>query len=135
VDYKTLVDQKKSIRFREHFSPYKVWADVSVYPSENNISVYFKDVTEVKKLRTLERLERSVLEMNAKPDSVLEDTLDFYLKEIEEIHPDMICSVLRLKGDRLYNWSAPRVCLKDIVMQLKAYRSARMWAHAALQHS
>lgn len=107
VDYKALVEQKRSIHFREHFSPYKIWADVSVYPSEKNISVYFKDVTEVKKLRTQERLERSVLEMNARPDSVLEHTLEFYLQQIEEIHPGMSCSVLRLKGDRLYNWSSP----------------------------
>ena len=31
------------------------------------------------------------------------------LKEIEEIHKGMICSVLRLRGDRLYNWSAPNL--------------------------
>lgn len=106
-DFKTLIEQNRSIRFREYFPPYRVWADVSVYPSEKNISVYFKDVTEVRNLRTLERLERTILEMNARPDSVLEHTLDFYLREIESIHNGMICSVMRLKGDRLYNWSTP----------------------------
>ena len=45
--------------------------------------------------------------MNALPNKSIEDVLDFYLKEIEEIHPGMLCSVLRLRGDRLYNWSAP----------------------------
>ena len=112
VDYTTLFEHKKSIRFREYFPAYKIWADVSVYPTENNISVYFKDVTEVKNLRTLERLEREVLEMNARPDSQLEQTLDFYLKEIEEIHKGMICSVLRLKGNRLYNWSSPNLPIR-----------------------
>lgn len=107
TDYKTVVEQKKSIRFREYFPVYKKWADISVYPSDKNISVYFKDVTEIKNLRTLERLERRVLEMNALPDRSIEDVLDFYLKEIEEIHSGMLCSVLRLRGDRLYNWSAP----------------------------
>lgn len=106
IDYQTLVDKHKSIRFREYFPQYKVWADVSVYPSEKNLSVYFKDVTEVRSLRILEKLEREVLEMNARPDSILEETLDFYLRQIQQLHDGMICSVLRLKGTRLYNWSS-----------------------------
>lgn len=107
IDYKVLIENERSLRFREHFPAYKIWADVSVYPSDKNISVYFKDVTEVKNLRTLERLEKAALEMNARPDSELEKTLDFYLTEIEKLHTGMLCSVLRLKGDRLYNWSSP----------------------------
>ena len=107
VDYQTLVGKNKSIRFREYFPKYKIWADVSVYPSEKNISVYFKDVTEVRTLRSLERLEREVLEMNARPESNLESTLDFFLTEIQQLHNGLLCSVLRLKGNRLYNWSGP----------------------------
>lgn len=107
LDYDILVNQNKSIRFREFFPKYKVWADVSVYPSDKNFSVYIKDVTEVRNLRMLEKLEREVLEMNARPDSVLEDTLNFYLKQLEGLHNGMICSVLRLKANRLYNWSSP----------------------------
>ncbi len=112
VDYETIVVKNKSIRFKDYFPIYKVWAEVSVYPSEKNISVYFKDVTEVRKLRTLEKLERDVLELNARPNSVLEETLNFYLREIQNLHPGMICSVLRLKGNRLYNWSSPDLAVK-----------------------
>ncbi len=107
IDFKTLFEKNQSIRFREYFPNYRIWADVSAYPSDKNISVYFKDVTEVKNLRTLERLEREVLEMNARPDSMLEETLDFYLRQIQDIHKGMICSVLRKKGNRLYTWAAP----------------------------
>jgi PAS domain S-box-containing protein len=108
-DFEKLYSQSKSIRFRDYFPQYKMWADVSVYPSEKYISVYIKDVTEVKNLRALEKIERDVLEMNARPESILEHTLDFYLRAIENIHPEMICSVLRLKNNRLYNWSAPNL--------------------------
>ncbi|MCK9401982.1 MAG: PAS domain S-box protein [Chitinophagaceae bacterium] len=111
VDYQTLVGKNKSIRFREFFPLYKIWADVSVYPSEKSISVYFKDVSEVRNLRILEKLEREVLEMNARPDSVLEETLEFYLKQMQELHSGMICSVLKLRGNRLYNWSSPDLSL------------------------
>ena len=111
-DYEKLYNQKKSIRFREYFPAYKRWADVSAYPSERNISVYFKDVTEVKNLRTLETLEKQVLEMNARPDSILEHTLDFYLTQLEQVNTGMTCSVLKLKGNRLYNWSSPSLSQK-----------------------
>lgn len=106
-NYQILLEEKKSIRFREYFPSYKVWADVSVYPSEHTISVYFKDVTEVKNLQTLQKLEREVLEMNAKQDIPFEKALDFYLLELEKLHPGMNCSVLRLQGNQLFNWSSP----------------------------
>jgi PAS domain S-box-containing protein len=107
IDFKTLLEKNQSVRFREYFPGYRIWADVSAYPSDKNISVYFKDVTEVKNLRTLERLEREVLEMNARPNSILEDTLDFYLLQVQDIHKGMICTVQRMHNNKLYNWSAP----------------------------
>ena len=109
VDYDTLYTKNKSIRFREYFPAFKIWADVSAFPSEKNISIYFKDVTEVKNLRSLEKLERDILEMNARQDSTVENILDYYLREIEQMHNGMICSVLRVKGNKLYNWSSPNL--------------------------
>ncbi len=106
-DYNTLYNLKQSVHFQEYYPAFSIWADVSAYPSDNYISVYFKDITEIKSLQTLESLERQVLEMNAKPDIPLTDTLDFFMKGIEEIHSGMTCSILRLKNGRLYNWSAP----------------------------
>jgi hypothetical protein len=101
IDFKTLFEKNQSVRFREYFPGYRIWADVSAYPSDKNISVYFKDVTEVKNLRTLERLEREVLEMNARPNSILEDTLDFYLLQVQDIHKGMMCTVLRIHNNRI----------------------------------
>ncbi|MEN9685796.1 MAG: hypothetical protein RLZZ28_1582 [Bacteroidota bacterium] len=109
VDYKTVFEKNQSVRFRDYFPNYKIWAEVSVYPSEKNISVYIKDVTEIKGLRTLEKLEREVLEMNARTNSDLSQILDFYLTEIEDFHKGMHCSVLRLKNNKLYKWSAPNI--------------------------
>ncbi len=107
INYEAVVGKNTSIRFREFFPLYNVWADVSVYPTEKNFSVYFKDVTEISNLRSLEKLERDVLEMNARPENSIEDTLKFYLQELEKLHEGMICSVLRLVGNKLYNWSSP----------------------------
>ncbi len=109
INYEAVVGKNTSIRFREYFPSYNVWADVSVYPTEKNFSVYFKDVTEISNLRTFEKLERDVLEMNARPENSIEDTLSFYLQELEKLHEGMICSVLRLVDKKLYNWSSPNL--------------------------
>ncbi len=105
-DYEKMVNHNLSLRFKEYFPMYKIWAEVSAYPFEKGISVYFKDITEVTRLRKLENLERQVLEMNASSVNELGQILDFYLGAIEEIHAGMLCSVLRLENDHLYNWSA-----------------------------
>ena len=107
--FEILTKENKSIHFREYSPVFKIWVDITAYPTATTFSFYFKDVTEVINLRVLEKLERNVLEMNAKPDSTLAQTLKYYLKELQELHPGMICSVLQLKGNRLYNWSSPNL--------------------------
>jgi PAS domain S-box-containing protein len=104
--------ERKSVQFRDYFKDYGIWAEVSIYPSDNSVSVYFKDITEVSRLSMLEDLEREVLEKNAKTGSVLEDILAFYMKRVEEIHQGLICSVVRVRNNRLYTWSAPSLSEK-----------------------
>jgi PAS domain S-box-containing protein len=74
---------------------------------ELRISTLITDINETYRLRELEKIEKKVLENNTHPNSKIEDTLSFYLSSIENIHPGMYCSVLRLQGNRLYNWAAP----------------------------
>lgn len=54
-------------------------------------------------------LEKDVLEVNAKSSATLQFTLDFYLRGIEKMFPDMITSVLMLKEDKqtIQHLSAP----------------------------
>lgn len=106
-DFQTITTEKKSVRFRDYFEDYNIWAEVSIYPSEKSISVYFKDVSEVSRLSMLENLEREVLKMNARTDASVENVLDFYLSKVEELHKGIICSVVRVKNNRLYSWSGP----------------------------
>ena len=105
--FEILTKENKSIHFSEYSPIYKMWADITAYATKTTFSFYFKDLTEVINLRALEKLERNVLEMNAKTDSILAQTLKYYLQELQELHPGMICSILQLKGNRLYNWSSP----------------------------
>jgi len=59
--YERAVDTDESVSFEGYFEPLGTWFEVSAYPSESGLSVYFRDVTERKaRERELERYERIV---------------------------------------------------------------------------
>ena len=105
--YKKAFQNKTAIQFEEYYGPENAWLEVNIYPSDSGLSIFFKDITETRRLRELERIEKEFLEKNARPNSNLESNLSYYLKEIENIHAGMICSVLKLRDNKLYNWSSP----------------------------
>ncbi len=55
-EYRRARETGESVTFEEYFAPLETWFEVSAYPSENGLSVYFQDVTERK--RREEELER-----------------------------------------------------------------------------
>jgi len=57
------------------------------------------DVSERKKAEQLIALEKKVLEINSGKDASMNETFDCLLSGIEQIFPDMICSVLMLDDD------------------------------------
>lgn len=57
------------------------------------------DISERKKAEHLIALEKKVLEINSDQHSPLDKTIDCFLAGIENIFPDMICSVLTLDED------------------------------------
>jgi PAS domain S-box-containing protein len=62
------------------------------------------DITETRRLADLERLKKEVLELNSQKCIPVENVLLKYTKGIENIFPDMICSVLRITNNRMYKW-------------------------------
>jgi PAS domain S-box-containing protein len=75
------------------------WLEMSVYPSEEGLFAYFKDVTIRKKQEAMLALEKKVLEQNSNKKSSLRTILNNFLKGIEKIFPGMYCSVLTLDED------------------------------------
>lgn len=65
------------------------------------------DITEDKLLSDLDHLEKRVLELNSKSEVETETLLLEYILGLEKLFPKMKCSVLRVKGNRLYNWVTP----------------------------
>ncbi len=67
------------------------------------------DVTESRYYHELDRLEKNILEMNARNDKSLTEVIGIYLSGVEFLHPGMICSLLEKRGNRLYNLAAPNL--------------------------
>ncbi len=98
-----------AMHFEQFYPPLNLHLEISAYPSEMGLSIYFKNITQAKKILDLEQLEKEVLEKNALPDTALEESIRFYLIEIEKLHPGMICSVMRLEDSKLHCWVAPNL--------------------------
>lgn len=47
-EYHRAIADRVSVRFEEYFPPFNIWLEVSAFPSEEGLSVYFKDITERK---------------------------------------------------------------------------------------
>ena len=65
------------------------------------------DITVSKRLSSLENLEKNVLELNSKNTATIQEILAYYLRGIEALFPQMICSILQVKNNRLHNWASP----------------------------
>lgn len=79
----------------------------SVIPENNRpkrIRGLMIDVTATKLLTDLEHLEKTVLELNSTPDASLQEVLKIYLEGICDLFHPMICSIMRIKNGRMYNW-------------------------------
>jgi len=96
----------------QYFNAYlNRWLRVNIYPYKDEIAVFIRDITNIKIQQLILALEKNVLELNASSLYALSQTVNELLKGIEEIFPDMICSVLEVDGaqDKLYHLAAPRL--------------------------
>ncbi|MEX2380252.1 MAG: PAS domain S-box protein, partial [Vicingaceae bacterium] len=68
--YHKVMNDKVIEHFEEYFPPLKKWFDVSAYPSKEGVSVFFRDVTERKKI------EDEIRQSNERFEKVAEATND-----------------------------------------------------------
>ncbi|MCD8740102.1 PAS domain-containing protein [Mucilaginibacter roseus] len=72
----------------------------------HDITAQLKSAKEAELANNLERLERRILELNSRAGTPLIDVLNNYIEGIEWIFPEMICSLMRVEDNRLYNWAS-----------------------------
>jgi PAS domain S-box-containing protein len=103
--------KKVTVNFEQYNERRDRWLETSVYPSAQGLFVYFKDITARKKQEAMMSLEKKVLELNSNKKSSLQAIVNYFLKGIEKIFPEMYCSVLTLDDDGLAvrHLSSPRL--------------------------
>lgn len=85
------------------------WFGITAYPSQEGISVFFRNITESKRQEKIDILEKNVLNFYNITQHTLLETITLLLNGIREMHPEMLCSVLKLTDGRLYTWSSPHL--------------------------
>ena len=65
------------------------------------------DISKPKLLADLEHLEKMVLELNSSSKVSLEQVLEYYLRGLEAIFPEMVCSIMKVKQGQVHIWVAP----------------------------
>ncbi|HEY4110498.1 MAG TPA: PAS domain S-box protein [Puia sp.] len=91
--------KKMTVTFEQYQERTDRWLEMSLYPSDEGVFAYFKEVTLRKKQEALLALEKKVLELNTARRMPLRSLLNFFLKGIQKIFPGMYCCVLTLDED------------------------------------
>jgi PAS domain S-box-containing protein len=91
--------KKMTVTLEQYHDRSDHWLEMSLYPSDQGMFAYFRDVTLRKKQEALLALEKKVLEMNTGQRMLLKPLLNFFLKGIQKIFPGMYCMVLTLDED------------------------------------
>jgi PAS domain S-box-containing protein len=98
--YKALreaVKENRTIRYEQHVRSLSSWFDVSAYPYDDGIFVYFKDATERKRRERILQLEKEVLEMHTGTSASLTGIADHLLQGLESLSDNIRCAVCLVK--------------------------------------
>ncbi|BAU54333.1 PAS domain S-box protein [Mucilaginibacter gotjawali] len=85
----------------------EITGQVLDYGGQKAVLSMINDVTETYYYNELDKLEKTVLEMNARSGRSLTNLLTIYLKGIEQLHPGLYCSILEKRGNQLFNKVSP----------------------------
>lgn len=92
-------EKKMTVTFEQYQEHTDQWLEMSLYPSDQGVFAYFKEVTQRKKQEALLALEKKVLELNTAKRMSLRSLLNYFLKGIQRIFPGMYCCILTLDED------------------------------------
>lgn len=97
--YPSIMQENRSLIFKEYFPAFNNWIELSVYPSDENIVVYFKNVSEIVQRKKMLLLEREVLAMNANPFKDLHQVLDTYIASVAQIYNELPMILWQSQGN------------------------------------
>ncbi|WP_306056500.1 sensor histidine kinase [Natronococcus wangiae] len=87
-EYERAMETQEAVSFEEFYEPLDAWLEVRAYPSENGLSVYFRDITarveRENELRRRERALRRTYEIVADPDRTFPEQVDALLETVRD---------------------------------------------------
>ncbi|MBE9582993.1 PAS domain S-box protein [Mucilaginibacter sp. JRF] len=86
-------------------TPLPAWGPNTRLMMAHDVTEQVRSAHNAKLLRSLEQLERHILELNSQPNTPMEEVLNNYTRGIEAMFPEMTCSVMQIKNNKLYNWT------------------------------
>ncbi|AYL94029.1 PAS domain S-box protein [Mucilaginibacter celer] len=102
--------ENKSVQVQYLNAHSNSWLRINIYPYNRQLAVFVRDITEIKMQEWVLKLEKDVLELNASTQNSLAQNTAELLKGIENIFPEMLCSVLEIDDhDKLVSLAAPRL--------------------------
>ena len=110
-EFERAFDSNSYVKLQYFNGYFNRWLRLNIYPYKNELTVLVRDITRVKTQQLVLALEKRVLELNASSRYSLAQTIDQLLIGVEEIFPDMICSVLEVDDaqEKIYHLAAPRL--------------------------
>ncbi len=93
------VRENRTIRYEQYIESIHRWFDVSAFPYEDGIFVYFKDETDKKHQESLLQLEKEVLEMHAGGEISLAAIADHLLRRLEQLCRHLLTAICLVKNN------------------------------------
>lgn len=101
------VRNRKSVSF-EHFNvELNLWFENNIYPFEEGLSVYFRDVTIQKRIQQLNEIERTAWQLNAEEGMSARMLFSDIFEQFKRLEPNVFCTLNRVQNNYLYHWVAP----------------------------
>ncbi|HYH00659.1 MAG TPA: PAS domain S-box protein [Terriglobales bacterium] len=101
TEYARAFSEQVAVEFDEFYPPLDKWLEVRAYPSEDSLTLYFRDITDRKRSDILLTGQKKALEMMAE-GAPLSRVLESLAATVERASPRCLTSILLLDGDGVH---------------------------------
>ncbi len=106
--HKAMIEQV-DVHTEFYYEPFNIWMEYHIYPSPNGVSAFIRNITETRRQQRISELEKEIFELYTNSETPIEEILALLLNGLQRIHPHMLCSILKVKADKLFTWVSPHL--------------------------
>lgn len=87
--------------------PLPTWGENARVVAALDVTDKIRSKQAAKLVYEFDLLERNVLAINSQQEASTRQVLTAYLEGVESLFPQLVCTVMRVKNNRIYNWASP----------------------------